>query len=66
MIKNEFIKTLLTLNPMAAALDIFRAALTHTEINVQVVATGFCISLVLFIVGIITFRKTEAYFADIA
>lgn len=66
MIKNEFIKTLLTLNPMAAALDVFRASLTHTEINIQVVVTGFCISLALFTFGIITFRKTEAYFADIA
>lgn len=66
MVNNPLIKSILTLNPMAAAIDLIRASLTGADVNYPVVLTGLIISILLFILGIITFRKTEAYFADIA
>lgn len=66
MVKNEVIKFILVLNPMAAAIDLFRASLTGAAVNLNIVFTGFVICILLFVTGIVTFRKTEAYFADIA
>lgn len=66
MVKNEAIKFILVLNPMAAAIDLFRASITGAAVDLNVILTGSVICILLFITGIITFRKTEAYFADIA
>lgn len=63
---NSFLSWLLVLNPMTAPLDFFRAPLNggHLCMTQDLISIG--VSLILLICGLVYFRKTEAYFADLA
>lgn len=63
---NRWLRILLELNPMTAALEIFRAPLNHGIINWENLSISLISSVVLFFIGLVYFRKTEAYFADLA
>ncbi|MES2679191.1 MAG: ABC transporter permease [Bacteroidota bacterium] len=63
---NRYFQNLIYLNPMTAPLDLFRAAITNHELNLTADAMSICASLILLIVGLVYFKKTEAYFADLA
>ena len=55
---------LLSLNPMNAAIELFRFPLVGT-MDLGVVATGTAVAFILAITGVFYFQKTESYFADI-
>ncbi|MDX2172384.1 MAG: ABC transporter permease [Bacteroidota bacterium] len=63
---NIYLKTLMALNPMTAPLDIFRAGIGVGHINLMLDGISILSSLILFLIGLVYFRKTEAYFADLA
>ncbi|MCX6715607.1 MAG: ABC transporter permease [Candidatus Taylorbacteria bacterium] len=57
---------LLALNPMMGVIQSARAALLGTTpINWTLILTSFIASVVLLVIGLIYFKKTERYFADI-
>jgi ABC-type polysaccharide/polyol phosphate export permease len=58
-------KNILMLNPMTAPLDIFRGSL-NGQVNWPADVASIACSLILFTVGLVYFRKTEAYFADLS
>ena len=64
-IKNDWALLLLSLNPVNAAIELFRMGMT-ADGNINVILVGTCSSLLFAIAGIIYFRKTEAFFADLA
>lgn len=57
---------LLKLNPISGALELMRSIFTGYEVDVQTVILSLSSSIILFVIGIIYFRKTESYFADLA
>ena len=57
---------IMRLNPLANAINLSRSAFTGNPIDWSGVGMSFGVALVLFFIGIYTFRKTEAYFADLA
>jgi lipopolysaccharide transport system permease protein len=59
-------KYLLALNPVNGAIELFRAPLLFTSPDMTVVSISVLTSLLLSFTGLIYFRKTEAFFADIA
>jgi lipopolysaccharide transport system permease protein len=67
IIKQPWIKTILELNPLNFAIELVRNNITNIsnffwpEISIYVPL----LILVLYTIAIVTFRKTEAYFADI-
>lgn len=63
---NVYLKVLLSLNPMSAPLDIFRAGITNGAINWQADLISIISSAIIFVIGLLYFKKTEAYFADLA
>jgi lipopolysaccharide transport system permease protein len=66
VVSNEKIKLLLTLNPMTAAIDLFRSIYDPMAVlNWEQVSIGVCFAFVSLLVGVYYFRKTEAYFADL-
>ena len=65
LIENDTYRYLLALNPVNAAIELFRAPLTESAIDWTVVSIGTCTSLLLVTIGIYYFRKTESYFADL-
>ncbi len=66
VITNNYIVWLFAINPMSAPLDIFRASITGVDVAILPNAISVCSSLVIFATGLVYFRKTEAYFADLA
>ena len=56
----------LKLNPISGALELIRGLFEGYDINYQTVCISVTSSILLFVLGIIYFRKTEAYFADLA
>ena len=65
-LENNQLKYLFAINPVNGAIDLFRAPLTGVTPDMTIVLIGIFSSLLLCFVGIIYFRKTESYFADIA
>ena len=63
---NLYLKLLMALNPMSAPLDFFRAAITHQDLDIKADLISVTTSLILFVIGLVYFKKTEAYFADLA
>jgi lipopolysaccharide transport system permease protein len=63
---NKTVHFILMLNPMSGALELFRGIFKAYTIDSSTVYLSLASSVVLFIIGIIYFRKTESYFADIA
>jgi lipopolysaccharide transport system permease protein len=63
---NEFVKSVLKLNPMSGALELLRTVFTGYEADMNTVWISLASSIIIFIIGIVYFRKTESYFADLA
>jgi lipopolysaccharide transport system permease protein len=66
IVTDERIKFLLKLNPIGNAINLFRSAFDGSQIDTTFVFLNFLIAIFLLLTGIFYFRKTEAYFADLA
>jgi len=64
--KNEFAKYILAINPMSAAITLFRAPLLSTPIDFNLIGISVLSNILFLVIGLIYFRKTETFFADIA
>lgn len=65
-IQQPAFRYVLALNPVNAALELFRSPLSGAAPDMTVVSIGLGTSVLLLIAGIYFFRKTEAQFADLA
>lgn len=65
-IQDSRIRYLLALNPVNAVIELCRAPLYHTSPDLTVVGIGAGTTLLLLFAGIYYFKKTEAWFADLA
>jgi lipopolysaccharide transport system permease protein len=65
-IQQVWLKNLLSINPVNAAIELFRAPLTDTNPESHTLVIGIASAIILFIIGLYYFRKTESYFADLA
>lgn len=59
------LKYILALNPMTGAVILVRNAFVPENIDWTIIGISFGMSILLLVLGIFTFRKMEAYFADI-
>lgn len=66
LVHNQWSKLLLQLNPMTGAIHLMRCGIFDLQPNLSLLAVSSCSGIILLLTGIITFRKTESYFADIA
>ena len=65
-INNKFLTYLFACNPMYSAVELFRHSITNNPLNIQLIVISSCSSLLFLLIGLAYFRKTEAYFADLA
>ncbi|MBL7730368.1 MAG: ABC transporter permease [Chitinophagaceae bacterium] len=65
-VQPAWVRYVLALNPVNAAVELFRAPLAGNAVDVTVVGIGLGVSLLLFVAGVFYFKKTEAIFADLA
>jgi lipopolysaccharide transport system permease protein len=61
-----FAKYILAINPMYSAIELFRSSFNGQVLELRLVAISLFFAMLFFVVGIYYFRKTEAYFADLA
>jgi lipopolysaccharide transport system permease protein len=66
VIRNTQLKYLLAMNPVNGVLELFRAPLTNATPDMVIVLISVATTLFLCLAGLLYFRKTESYFADIA
>jgi len=67
LVDNNAIRFLLTVNPLSVSIDMFRSVFDPSVIlNTQIIMLGLGIAFLFLLIGIFYFRKTEAYFADLA
>lgn len=66
MFGDTWVKDVLALNPMYAAIELFRTGITGVPVDTSAVMISLAANLLLFVTGISYFRKTESFFADIA
>jgi lipopolysaccharide transport system permease protein len=65
MIQNNVLKYVLSINPVNAAIELFRAPLSGIDADWTVVGIGLVSTILILLSGIYYFRKTESYFADL-
>jgi len=66
IVSNVWLKYVLALNPMYAAITIFRIPMMNSLPDISLVTISISSGIIFFISGLIYFRKTEFYFADLA
>jgi lipopolysaccharide transport system permease protein len=66
MFKEGYLKNILAINPVNGAIELCRASLTGATPDWTVVYISSAAIILILLTGIFYFRKTEAYFADIA
>jgi len=66
IIRQGWIQNIMLLNPIAGAIDLLRACVIHSSPDWSLIGVNFLVSVCLFASGVIYFRKTEYYFADLA
>jgi lipopolysaccharide transport system permease protein len=66
IVSNIWTKYFLALNPMYSAIEIFRHSIIQKSLEMNLILVSTSSAIVFFIVGLLYFRKTEAYFADLA
>jgi len=65
VLKYPALQYMIVLSPMYAAIELFRYPLTGAELQSTFLILSLCSSLLLLIVGLIYFKRTEDFFADL-
>lgn len=66
MLKHEWLRHVLALNPLTGGITLFRSALSGSPYDYNTILISGISGLVMLVGGLYYFRKTEAYFADLA
>lgn len=66
LIRNPVLQYILALNPIYGAVELFRYSIVQSPFDNVLLTISFSSALFFFIAGLYYFRKTEAYFADLA
>jgi len=64
--KNPLVNAIVNANPIASAIQLCRSVFTGQVVDWQSIGTGCFVAILLLVMGVYTFRKTESYFADLA
>jgi len=66
IISQYWIKCMLAINPMYSAVEIFRYSIIQKSLDYRLILISVISTFVFLLIGLLFFRKTEAYFADLA
>lgn len=66
ILKYPFLQYMIVLSPMYAAIELFRYPLTGSELQSTFLVLSLSSSLLTLLVGLIYFKRTEDFFADLA
>ncbi len=60
------LRMLMQLNPIATSIRLLRTCFSEEILSASEILSSFSVAFFIFVVGIVVFRKTESYFADLA
>ena len=63
---SSILQYILMLNPMTAPIELFRSSFNNHPVDLTAVAISAGVSITILLFGLFYFRKTEAFFADLA
>lgn len=63
---HKWVEYVLAINPMNGAIQLFRSCITNAEVDFSLVGISAASAVLLLLIGLSYFRKTESYFADLA
>jgi lipopolysaccharide transport system permease protein len=66
LITHPVLQYLLASSPMYAAVELFRYPLSGAELNLSLMMVSLSSGIVLVVIGLIYFKRTEDFFADLA
>lgn len=66
VVKNEWSRLLMKLNPMTGPVHVARCGITGLEPDSSILLFSVLVNAAILVLGFYVFRKTESYFADIA
>lgn len=66
MIGQQWIREMMALNPMYAAVTVFRLPFTAVEPDALLLIVSLASNMIFLVAGIAYFRKVESFFADLA
>lgn len=66
LVTNPTLSFLMKLNPFNTVLELSRGVFAPKNMDLQAIGLGALTSMICFVVGLVYFRKTESYFADLA
>src|SRR5688572_14816503 len=66
LIKHPVLQYLLVMSPMYAAVEIFRYPISGVELNITFLTVSLSSGIVLLLGGLVYFKRTEDFFADLA
>jgi len=66
IVKSEWYKYLISLNPMTGAIMLSRSGITGETPDLYMLLISVASAIFWLLLGVYTFRKTESYFADLA
>lgn len=65
LVQQSELKYILAINPVNAAIELFRQPLSPVPVDWSIVGIGIASTLLICLIGLYYFRKTEAWFADL-
>jgi lipopolysaccharide transport system permease protein len=66
LLKQPLVQFIIVLSPMYAAVELFRMPLTGIQPDMSLIAVSLASIVVLLLIGLIYFKRTENFFADLA
>jgi lipopolysaccharide transport system permease protein len=66
VIENKLLSLIININPLTSAMILARSVIDPSPLNWMQVGLGLLLSLLWLLIGVIYFRRTESYFADLA
>lgn len=66
IVSKVWFKYILALNPMYSAIELFRHSIIQKSLDFNLIIISISSAVILLLTGVIYFRKTESYFADLA
>ncbi len=66
IVTNQWAKYLLAINPLSGAITLLRSSISDVPLDWNMVLISFVFAVIYFLAGILYFKKSESYFADLS
>jgi len=66
LVSNHWLKYIMGLNPLSGAITLLRSSISEVPVDWTLTAISAVCSVIYFFAGILYFKKSENYFADVA